>query len=215
MSGMSHKNNPVRLAALAAGLNTFEVDRPCPAGHFLRHVSNGTCVACTKLADDKRREEARLARTPGVPCGQPKPVKRNITLKDHPARLAALAAGEKYFAAESCSRNHISARYVSTGECVQCGAEKYREKHPKKPKQPTTPPRQARRAIGKRTYAENQRRAELEAGLRRELLGDRETTSKQLGGWLTRNMNTDAARGRGQYLDRKIKDGENFIRRGG
>src|SRR5579872_2681808 len=41
----------------------------------------------------------------------------------HPARLAAIAAGEiKFTTGEPCAMGHTSARYVSNAACVACTA---------------------------------------------------------------------------------------------
>ena len=41
--------------------------------------------------------------------------------RDHPARLAALAAGEKTFdTGQPCPKGHSSPRYVSNGGCSEC-----------------------------------------------------------------------------------------------
>jgi hypothetical protein len=45
----------------------------------------------------------------------------SIAFENHPARLAAVAAGGKHFdTGEPCANSHRSPRYVSNGICVEC-----------------------------------------------------------------------------------------------
>jgi hypothetical protein len=56
MRVISHKGNSIWLAAVAAGLKTFETGKPCRNGHTTgRHTATGGCIECQRLRDKKRR----------------------------------------------------------------------------------------------------------------------------------------------------------------
>lgn len=82
-----------------------------------------------------------------------------VSYAKHPARLTALAAGEKTFTADPCTTHGEVSRWCSTGGCVDCGRERSREQtrakaaaRPKHRPVATDPARERARAAGKRTF---------------------------------------------------------------
>lgn len=98
-----------RQHAIANKQPTYMPLVPCKNGHIAPvSVHNGSCSECMK----------------NIPRKEPQPAKRGteifpsgtvITRKD--ARKQGL---KHYITGEKCSRGHVSARYVSTGGCIEC-----------------------------------------------------------------------------------------------
>jgi len=133
-----------------------------------------------------------------------------------PVRLKALATGEKTFEAAPCKNGGHTLRYVSTGVCITCVSDRYKARRMaqghelRPPKSPT--------ARKRNTYAENQRRAEREAKRRREMIGSDVMKQKRFWGFgpaMLNAMQSEQARGRSAYLDQRIREGANLIRKTG
>lgn len=126
----SFTNHPARLAAQAAGHKQFH-GPDCSSGHGgVRWVSSGNCVACSR---DRARESARRKAAADLDLQARRKArlqareareaarKARTPLTDHPARLAALAAGERTWRGPDCHRGHGGLRYTSnTVVCVEC-----------------------------------------------------------------------------------------------
>jgi hypothetical protein len=71
------RNHPARLAAIAAGQQTYAtIGEPCAKNHEpIRSVHNGTCIECNKLIRRARREAAKAARPPSDKVAKPPPKK--------------------------------------------------------------------------------------------------------------------------------------------
>jgi hypothetical protein len=129
-------------AARSAGVSRY-IGRPCKYGHEgLRRTHNGECVACMKLylqrPETKKRNAERIvkyywhnpekfrARSRRYAAAHPKP-KKGKSLGAI-ARAAAIASGQKtYFSNIPCSKGHLTPRYVSNNDCIQCLRESTRK----------------------------------------------------------------------------------------
>jgi len=106
---MQFPNHPARLAAIATGALKWS-GPDCPDGHgTLRHVSSGQCVECNRIRSRERARRKAAAQPP------------RVNIADDPARLAALAAGGRFFMGKPCRHGHDGRRYMRSMECVGCG----------------------------------------------------------------------------------------------
>jgi hypothetical protein len=131
-------------------------------------------------------------------------------IRINPARLAALAAGEKTFdIGQPCANSHLPGiRYASNGQCVQCAADKYKRRilaHPR-------PPKALRiKRHANRTAEQNRRRNELLCKQRREAVDNRRLPRALYG--LEGSLSNPVARERSDRLDAMIRNGANLIGR--
>jgi hypothetical protein len=95
-------NHPARQAALKNGEKRF-TGPPCahhPAAQ--RWVSSGNCVTCS-----------------GIRSREQKPRSSKNRLGEHPARIAARAAGERTWIGPECRHGHVE-RYTNNAACAAC-----------------------------------------------------------------------------------------------
>ncbi len=123
---MTIATHPARIAAQASGAVHFH-GPPCPKHpESPRFTSSTGCVACGR---ERSREAARRLSAAIEPIRAARREARERlralkaarpTLADHPARIAALEAGERYFQGPPCRWGHDGRRYAVSGACVEC-----------------------------------------------------------------------------------------------
>lgn len=126
----SHETHPDRIAARDAGERHW-LGPPCPHhGDQPRFVSSGGCVVCGRESSRKysRRRTAllapyRMARQAAIALRKAEEAERRArpNIPDHPARLAALAAGDRTWLGPPCRHGHGGLRYTTKAcACVEC-----------------------------------------------------------------------------------------------
>ena len=129
----SHAKHPDRLAAEAAGHIRWHGPDCLQHSPAERWTSNGRCVDCsrestreTKRCQSAARQPYRVTRRLAIEARRAEAVAKraapNIT--DHPVRLAALAAGDRFFEGPSCRHGHAGLRYTASTACVACRTKK-------------------------------------------------------------------------------------------
>lgn len=95
-----------RAEAKALGAARYHTGIPCKHGHIAdRYTKSGSCVVCG-----------------GCAAEPPVVGKRSPTSGLLVRRIDARKAGEKLFDPETlCSKGHLSPRYTTNGNCVECG----------------------------------------------------------------------------------------------
>lgn len=126
------RHHPNRLAAIAAGQPRWR--GPLCADHGLvdRYVTGNRCIVCSRLSarESARRkaarpevQAARAGRLAGIAARKVAADERRArpNIPNHPARLAALAAGKHTWRGPDCRHKHGGLRYTSaTAACVEC-----------------------------------------------------------------------------------------------
>ena len=129
-----------------------------------------------------------------------------LAFEHHPARIAAIVAGERRFdIGAPCVNGHHSPRSVANGHCIECDRlfDAARRKAVRKPKPKT----------GFQNSERNRRRNELAAQERRKILDDRayqktRAVRRALLGF-GQVMQSAEARARSDYLNQKLRQGWN------
>lgn len=125
---MQFANHPARLAAVASGTLRW-IGPSCPHHSAAeRWASSGRCIECSRTSarEHERRKtppEVRTARLARIAARKAEKAARQAepNIAAHPARLAALAAGERTWLGPDCRHGHGGLRYTSrTAACVEC-----------------------------------------------------------------------------------------------
>lgn len=108
--------DPARAEARAAGYWEYVPSRPCPdcGKQALREVGTNKCSGCAGERQDMRRSSYVRTQTEGLDAA-------NAVLLKSEAKGLDLAV---FRTGKPCTRGHVTCRYVSTGNCVACVAER-------------------------------------------------------------------------------------------
>lgn len=105
------KRVPEREAAKAAGNRFYNTGKPCKNGHVAkRYTGTGLCSACATANTLRCQKKGR----------------------EHPARIAARAAGLRHYTGCPCKHGH-DLRWVANNVCVQCDPVRNKRFHAKNP----------------------------------------------------------------------------------
>ncbi len=113
-----------RKEAKEQGLKRYFTGKSCKHGHISeRWVGSHSCVECRTVRRAKQQQKDLLSRAiQKVTTVRNRKYmcycKHNIPYTSY--RAANLTAKKTYFIGEACSKGHITARYVSTCDCVAC-----------------------------------------------------------------------------------------------
>jgi hypothetical protein len=125
-----------RNLAASRGLKRFFTGEACKHAHIAeRYVLNGNCVECATRAsrNAKGKHPRHASELPPLPLttliGN---AVRDATLPEWEivSREEAKSAGQKrFFTGKLCDKGHMSPQYVHNMECVECSAERKRNRY--------------------------------------------------------------------------------------
>lgn len=105
-----------RAEARAAGLSMYFTGKKCVNGHLsYRVVRDGHCYSCVKA-----REKLRLEKRKSVNSS------RRVERGPSRRQIAQILELSHYRAGRPCKRGHYR-RLTSTGDCMECSRDRYRE----------------------------------------------------------------------------------------
>lgn len=96
-----------RRVAIGLGLDRYFTGVPCKRGHVAWRLTSGPCLDCCRPAALDKTYDVAIE-----------------------IRKEAKALGlKRYSPGYSCVRGHASDRWVSTGDCIACHNERYRDRY--------------------------------------------------------------------------------------